>query len=623
MTIWMEIRRTRSLLKHRRKNTRQKRTRRRRDNSNKNNNRPKRKNKNRRRNLQKINPQELDELLATAQVRFPEAPLLWLKELNAFLNIKIPINKEDAIFSGKPKDYPLSLVPKAISSILERAVEMTGQQTIQIFYENTLTAMATDMVKGVPVIGHKIFLQLLAHLNPDVTAANIPKLISIRNSYENRKNIGLSLLWAWSQAGQKKLAVGLRIWHEVMSPMLETKAYANYVVQILNDLVFGHDNVHDLSVDLYLDIIRDTYSQRFQNLQPASLGKIITASIDKLRSILFKNKDISYTKLFEMLMSKVTQKLDPNYRYELIKALADCLVTEPLCFNTWSTIYIKNLYQSNLLLSYIDVNTSTLQSKFKTKHFKETLTFIQNNSEKWKKAKDENLALACKKTCQVLQKKMTSSRSHSFPWKSISLLLLIFIGTIVAYDTQRHGSFEASQVGQFLKNSGILKYVEKIWTTVKLYWSAGHKAIKDSSPEYYKAVVDLCTPYVKLANDVYLVTRNISIKLYNNAASYVEKNIPVVLDTIEHYAPGILEETKSRSIAGLEFLKVSFTVLGEKVIEHSITTVQWLQKNVFVGKLSPDSIRSYAAWAFDTTQSYASQTYDWVYEKVQTLSKAP
>lgn len=143
--------------------------------------------------------------------------------------------------------------------------------------------MATDMVKGVPVIGHKIFLQLLAHLNPDVTAANIPKLISIRNSYENRKNIGLSLLWAWSQAGKKKLAVGLKIWHEVMSPMLETKAYANYVVQILNDLVFGHDNVHDLSVDLYLDIIRDTYSQRFQNLQPASLGKVVTASIDKLR----------------------------------------------------------------------------------------------------------------------------------------------------------------------------------------------------------------------------------------------------------------------------------------------------------------------------------------------------
>jgi len=42
-----------------------------------------------------------------------------------------------------------------------------------------------------------------------------------------------------------------------------------------------------------------------------------------------------------------------------------------------------------------------LQTKLKAKHLKETLGFIQNNNEKWKKAKDENLALACKKTSQV------------------------------------------------------------------------------------------------------------------------------------------------------------------------------------------------------------------------------
>lgn len=229
-----------------------------------------------------INTKELDDVLATAQARFLEAPLIWLKDLAAFLNVKIPIDKEDVIFSGKPKDYPLNLVPKTIFSTLEHAVEMAGQQNVQVFYENTLMAMATDMVKGVPVVGHKIFLQLLAHLNPEMTAANIPKLISIRNSYENRKNVGMSLLWAWSQAGKKNLAVGLKIWHEVMSPMLETKVYANYVVQILNDLVFGHDNVRDLSLDLYLDIIADTYSLKFGN-QPANLTKEISTSIDELR----------------------------------------------------------------------------------------------------------------------------------------------------------------------------------------------------------------------------------------------------------------------------------------------------------------------------------------------------
>lgn len=169
----------------------------------------------------------------------------------------------------------------------------------------------------------------------------------------------------------------------------------------------------------------------------------------------------------------------------------------------------------------------------------------------------------------------------------------------------------ASQVGKFLKTSGILKHLEKAWTTLKLYWSAGHKAIKDSSPEYYKAVVDLCAPYVKLAGDAGLVVRNISIKLYNNTAAYVERNVPIVLDTvsimkilnicygiaphlrytsqqpfsfiqIEHYAPGILEQIKTRSLQGIEFVKVSFVLIGEKVIEHSSMSIQWLEKNVFV-----------------------------------------
>lgn len=219
-------------------------------------------------------------------------------------------------------------------------------------------------------------------------------------------------------------------------------------------------------------------------------------------------------------------------------------------------------------------------------------------------------------------KKMTSS-SRGFPWRSASLLLLLLIGAIVAYDTQKHGSFQASQVGKFLKTSGISKHLEKAWTTLKLYWSAGHKAIKDSSPEYYKAVVDLCAPYIKLAGDAGLIVRNISIKLYNNAAAYVERNVPIVLDTIEYYAPGILEQIKTRSLEGIKFVKVSFVLIGEKVIEHSSMSIQWLEKNVFVGKLSPDNLRSYAIWAFDTTQSYAAQTYDWVYEKVQTLSKVP
>lgn len=58
-------------------------------------------------------------------------------------------------------------------------------------------------------------------------------------------------------------------------------------------------------------------------------------------------------KLFEILITKITQKIHVNYRDELIKALVTCLATDSLCFSVWKSIYAKNLYQSHLILSYI------------------------------------------------------------------------------------------------------------------------------------------------------------------------------------------------------------------------------------------------------------------------------
>ncbi|XP_053997222.1 transmembrane protein 214-B [Hylaeus anthracinus] len=571
--------------------------------------------------LNMINSDELSDVLTNGQARFPEAPLIWLKDLAAFLNVKIPIDKEDAIFSGKPKDYPLNIVPKPISSTLEKAIEMAGKQTAQLFYENTLTAMATDMVKGSAIVGHKIFLQLLARINPEMTIANIPKLITVRNSYQNRKTIGLSLLWALSQAGRTNLAVGLKVWHEVMSPMLETKSYSSYVAQILNDLVFGHENFHDLKLEQYLDIVEDTCSGKL-NI-PVTVGREINNSIEKLRLILFKNKNISYTKLFELLMGKITPKIHANYRDELVKALVACLATDSLCFSVWRSLHAKNLYQSHLILTYIDAKWSTLHTIWKTKCFKEMCIIFQTTNERWKKGKDETLATSCSKICKTLLVKMTASSNKKFPWGKGIVLLLFLIGAVIGYDVYQHGNLKESSTVKFLNRSGLLVHGQNAWIMVQGYSSKALEFIEASSPEYYKATVETCKPYIKLAGDLYLVMKNVSLKIYDNAIAYTEKKGPIVLQTIEYYAPGMLDEVRLRSYQGLELVKFYSNVCGEKFIEYSRTTIQWLEHNVFVGKLSPENLQNYASKAIDTTQTLASQTYDWVYEKVQTLSKVP
>ncbi|XP_017885138.1 transmembrane protein 214-A [Ceratina calcarata] len=571
--------------------------------------------------LNAINAEEFRSILTSSQARFPEAPLIWLKDLAAFLNMKIPVDKEDAVFSGKPKDYPLSVVPKSISSTLEKAIEVAGKQTAQLFYENTLTAMATDLAKGSPAVGHKLFLQLLAKINPEMTAANVSKLIRVKNSYQNRKNIGLSLLWAMSQAGRRNLPLGLKVWHEVMSPMLEAKSYCNYVAQILNDLVFGHENCHDLKPEVYFDIIEDTCSGKFN--VPASIGREINNSLDKLRSILFKNKNLSCTKLFETLLGKVSPKVHASYRDELVKALVGCLCTDRLCFSAWRSLHAKNLYQSHLILTYIDAKWSVLRTKLDAKCLKETCTLFQTSNERWKKGKDEGLAKSCNAICKGLLLKMTASPSKKFPWRKVVVLLLLLVSAVISYDVYKHNGFKASNTDKLLKSSGLSAYGHQSWVVIQGYSSRALEFIEASSPEYYKATVDTCKPYMKLAGDVYIVMKNVSLKFYDNIVEYTRKNGPRVTETIEHYAPGMLDEIKLRSNQSFELVTVYTKQFSEKVSDYWILSIDWIQHNVFVGKLSPENLQNYATKAIDTTQSLASQTYDWVYEKMQTLSKVP
>lgn len=51
---------------------------------------------------------------------------------------------------------------------------------------------------------------MLAHEYPEFCIASIPKSVSLRNSYQNRPPIGLSLLWTLGQGGYKDFAVGLK-----------------------------------------------------------------------------------------------------------------------------------------------------------------------------------------------------------------------------------------------------------------------------------------------------------------------------------------------------------------------------------------------------------------------------
>lgn len=69
--------------------------------------------------------------------------------------------------------------------------------------------MASDMSKDLPALGNKLFLQYIAVNEPSLVSLNINKYVTLKNSYQNRPNIGLSILWAVGHVGVKDFQCGL------------------------------------------------------------------------------------------------------------------------------------------------------------------------------------------------------------------------------------------------------------------------------------------------------------------------------------------------------------------------------------------------------------------------------
>jgi len=216
---------------------------------------------------------------------------------------------------------------------------------------------------------------------------------------------------------------------------------------------------------------------------------------------------------------------------------------------------------------------------------------------------------------------MTTDKRRRFPWRKGSVILIVVLSAMLIYDCRKHGSFQASGTGKFLKEKEVLRYGQEAWQAVQNYTAKGLEYVEATSPEYYKATVEFSKPYVKLSSDLYLIVKNASFRMYNNAADYAAVKGPLVAQTIEHYAPGLVEQVQLRSVEALQLLKTYSAYAADQAVEKTTLAIRYLETNVFVGNLSPKNLQSYASRAIDTTQSYASQTYDWLYEKVQTLSK--
>jgi TMEM214, C-terminal, caspase 4 activator len=81
------------------------------------------------------------------KARFPGTPRFWLKEMTDHLNHQLNVDV-DPTFSGKPRDFPSSLMSSELRGIITSTFSECGSDTLQAFYEEWVLTMPTEINRG-------------------------------------------------------------------------------------------------------------------------------------------------------------------------------------------------------------------------------------------------------------------------------------------------------------------------------------------------------------------------------------------------------------------------------------------------------------------------------------------
>ncbi|XP_053615013.1 transmembrane protein 214 [Plodia interpunctella] len=570
--------------------------------------------------LEAIDPNELANIITTNKVRFSNAPLVWLKEVASFLNSKTQIEVDDPTFSNYPSTYPLSTLPPEIRTSLENVLQDAGKANAQLFFDVTLTALANDISRGQSVNGHRVLLQMLANDYPEFCTASVQKSASLRNSYQNRPPIGLSLLWAFGQGGLTDFSVGLKAWQELFLPIIELKNYSKYVVVYLSNLLDRFAKMDNkVTLEQFLAMC-DTVNAKRNGL-PKDLSSDLIKQLSKFKDMYFSRSGNKLQVSFNQIMKKLPNQflsgstLDP-YSRVLVESLVNCLERDDSCNATWRQLFHRCSKQSATLLDFINNNWAEVSPRLKRKSLKVTVTeykLVGADVLKGKK-KDETI-IKTTKICQDILDRMTSTRR--FPWLWASFLLLVSIGGLVSYDVYRvGGNFPKSATGKVLKDLGVLEHSQRAWQKTLSTSARGYLWVETNAPIYYAQTLEVSKPYIELSKDSIIFAYKKSLILYGNAKDYVIEKTPVVLATIEHYAPGLVDNVKGYASSGYEVVKKYSN-------DYYQFTSDYLKTKVFVGEWAPEILQNKTQTALNVTREHVTTYFHWFRQQVSLYSEIP
>lgn len=448
----------------------------------------------------KIKLDELRNIIEEVQLRWPESPLLWLRDVAQYLNVALITSQQEEpskeVLGGQPLSALTANMRKVISSMLSGCEE--GMR--ETFFETCVANTAHELAKGGNVNGWRCLTQLLADLQPTVVTAHLPRYVELRNSYQNRPAVGLAILWSVGQAGRKNLQSGVKVWLEVMLPVITFRHYTKYVVDYLAALLTAHNITPDTQMNKALmDISNFITVQDTVFVVSSAINKEHARSLQQLYPSLRAIALGGFTnhELFPALLPRLDSLSSPGQVVDTLEVLAECLAATPAARVHWTQAYTSNLGPSGQLLSYLDSNWTRYRADLDEPELQETIEAFQ----------DYNASVANKEGLQLATEGANAVATHFsspgmawFPWKTLSLLLLIGTAAIINLDMERSGgSFKASNTGQFLSDLGQYERVMGASTWVMVTTKQGRQWVEVNLPPYLAHGRKVAGPYLEVA----------------------------------------------------------------------------------------------------------------------------
>lgn len=282
--------------------------------------------------VRKVSLHDIQMMMTESKTHFPDTKSIWLKDVAAYLNTLVPYEVSDPLFNGKPDNYPSCLLKPEVVQEIKNLYDECTSPTLQLFHEFCIESITKNMGKlMLPTAGFLMAVQILAESNPDIGFSNVQRFVDARTSWKSRNQICLSLMWMSLQSIRNDTRNGLRLWYDVIYPLIGIKPYTDYSITILESCIKSIEKSRSfkdvqMSSRLFFELF--DFILGVQGLSKMNNERLRNLLQSLEHIVIEQNKDKPDV-LFVTLLTRLNQKASVVQKEEVLSFVKQCVKATP------------------------------------------------------------------------------------------------------------------------------------------------------------------------------------------------------------------------------------------------------------------------------------------------------